>query len=83
MTSIFFKLLSSFILFNDNVDANKFSSIFAIGICAAENSFFSWVTKILVKKFELSNLENGIGLKIIFFFHHYFLVKQFSIKSIL
>ena len=68
ITSIFFIPLSSLILFKDKVDANKFSSIFAIGTGVVRTSFFSSLTVTLVKKFKLSKLENGIGLKITFFF---------------
>ena len=75
ITSIFFIPLSSSILFKDNVDANKFSSILAIGTSAGRTSFFSSVTITSLRKFKLSKLENGIGLKITFFFHHCILVK--------
>ena len=75
MVSIFFVLFSSFILFNDKVDANKFSSIFATGALSATTSLLSSLIKISVKKFRLSNVENRIGLKITFFFYHHIQVK--------
>ena len=67
--------LSSSTLFKDNVDANKFSSIFAIGTEAGEIFFFTLFSKKSVKKFKLSKFLKGIGLKITFFFHHYTRVK--------
>ena len=71
ITSIFLMPLSSSTLFKDNVDANKFSSIFAIGTEAGGTSFFA----LFSKKFKLSKFLKGICLKITFFFHHYTRVK--------